>query len=611
MSTPIKSSGLFVEAAYGAEGVPGLSGVTGGGEVHDLAWKAALADAKSQLPAVASHTGEPTIATPQVQSVPLVSDSVPGMAQAEMKTEHPLSWDRLSMTVASMVAWSMQVDVADDVIAQPVDYDDGGGVSTVEALLQGSGEFGTVEDLVGSEPGSVLSVEGSSETPQADDASPFLPEELLNEVVDQIEKSKISVPMGAETTGLKPDVLSETKRADSGQQEIDNRTEVEVLRTPGMSPETLGGSVPQAEDALTSVHGSEGLFVSQTLATETQGVTPVELGVRAGDPVDQSQGSSRPSALTGKNTEDFPHQKVILKVNSSSVKSPAVESGMVRLEAIKAALNELDTQAAIRNQAAAFHDTLDKPTDRTVSLAPTAARKDLIGKGQPASAPIQAHKARSNELGVSTPKATESASPIDPDVTSTEQPRQPDLALGKHRETATHRDAVRSAQVQPAPTQASADFTAAQTGAVNAEITSDQDTMTQVAKVDAEHIEAGEVPELPVSDPSHLDIDVDDPAGTVRVTMTKDAEEVTVRMETPQQVLEEYQDMESDLEKALAMQGLDLTNFDASEQEANQDEAHDVDASQSDQKESSGEVQPGVRDLEQSGDTARLVNRIV
>ena len=61
----------------------------------------------------------------------------------------------------------------------------------------------------------------------------------------------------------------------------------------------------------------------------------------------------------------------------------------------------------------------------------------------------------------------------------------------------------------------------------------DQDTMTQVAKVDSEHIDAGEVPELPVADPSHLDIDVDDPAGTVRVTMTKEAEEVTVRWKRP------------------------------------------------------------------------------
>ena len=168
-----------------------------------------------------------------------------------------------------------------------------------------------------------------------------------------------------------------------------------------------------------------------------------------------------------------------------------------------------------------------------------------------------------------------------------------------------------SNRVQAPPVQTSADFAAAQTGVVNAEISLDQDTMTQVAKVDSEQIDAGEVPELPVADPSHLDIDVDDPAGTVRVTMTKEAEEVTVRMETPQQVLEEYQDMESDLEKALAMQGLNLSDFDASGRgEESAEDTGSADA-QSDNKSSPDGAEPGVQNLEQTGDTARLVNRIV
>ena len=63
------------------------------------------------------------------------------MAQTEVKTEHPLSWDRLSMTVASMVAWNMQVDVADDVISEPVDSFKEVSLPMVEGPLQGSGEF--------------------------------------------------------------------------------------------------------------------------------------------------------------------------------------------------------------------------------------------------------------------------------------------------------------------------------------------------------------------------------------------------------------------------------------------------------------------------------------
>ena len=82
-------------------------------------------------------------------------------------------------------------------------------------------------------------------------------------------------------------------------------------------------------------------------------------------------------------------------------------------------------------------------------------------------------------------------------------------------------------------------------------------------------------------------------------------------METPQQVLEEYQDMEADLEKALAMQGLNLTDFDATGQGAEQDEESGQAAEQPDKNSSPREVDPGVQNLEQTGDTARLVNRIV
>ena len=89
MSTPIQSPGLFVEAAYGAEGLPGQGGVTGGGEVHDLAWKAALEGAKAQLPVAAPQVQAIDAVQPgQVQSIPVVSPTVPGMAQDEVKTDH-------------------------------------------------------------------------------------------------------------------------------------------------------------------------------------------------------------------------------------------------------------------------------------------------------------------------------------------------------------------------------------------------------------------------------------------------------------------------------------------------------------------------------------------
>ena len=86
--------------------------------------------------------------------------AVPGMAQTEVKTEHPLSWDRLSMTVASMVAWNMQVDVADDVISEPVDSFKEVSLPMVEGPLQGSGEF--EDELYGLVPSTDQAVAGHS-----------------------------------------------------------------------------------------------------------------------------------------------------------------------------------------------------------------------------------------------------------------------------------------------------------------------------------------------------------------------------------------------------------------------------------------------------------------
>ena len=349
---------------------------------------------------------------------------------------------------------------------------------------------------------------------------------------------------------------------------------------------------------------------SASLTTASQaGFTP-DVSSTAAITSGEAQLSSQAKTTNVSPSDEIPNQELILKVNDSSVKRASVDGGRVRLEAIRSALNELDAQATIRSQVAAFHETPKPQVSGQATMASTVVRRQAEGLKQSNQVPIQAHKARAQDstVGKTNPEAV-SASPLD--TVREEPPREL-----SYRPLETQGDALRRTSAQQVKTQApqvqtSADFTASQTGSVNAEISSDQDTMTQVAKVDAEHIEAGEVPELPVADPSQLDIDVDDPAGTVRVTMTKEAEEVTVRMETPQQVLEEYQDMESDLEKALAMQGLNLADFDATGQGAEQDEESRQAADQSDNNSSPREVDPGVQELEQTGDTAQLVNRIV
>ncbi|MEC8194599.1 MAG: hypothetical protein VX127_17825, partial [Myxococcota bacterium] len=120
MSTQIDTNGLFSEAAYGPDGPQGLSGVTGNGVAHEAAWKQALVQAKTLL---FSETELPA----QAGSAPPVVDAPNGALvsapETDAKAGHPLSWDRLSMTVASMVAWNMSVEMADDVAAPPLTDD--------------------------------------------------------------------------------------------------------------------------------------------------------------------------------------------------------------------------------------------------------------------------------------------------------------------------------------------------------------------------------------------------------------------------------------------------------------------------------------------------------
>ena len=112
-------------------------------------------------------------------------------------------------------------------------------------------------------------------------------------------------------------------------------------------------------------------------------------------------------------------------------------------------------------------------------------------------------------------------------------------------------------------------------GTENAEIASDQEAMVEIFEVEGATIDANEVPELAVQDISQLDVDVDDPMGTVRVAMTREADEVSIRMETPAEILEEYREMEEEMAEVMASQGLDLSNFSADAQGSGDDAVSD------------------------------------
>ncbi len=124
--------------------------------------------------------------------------------------------------------------------------------------------------------------------------------------------------------------------------------------------------------------------------------------------------------------------------------------------------------------------------------------------------------------------------------------------------------------------------------------------------MDAAQVTADEMPELPIQDLSQLDIDIDDPAGRVRLDLTREAQEIAVRLETPEEVLEDYRAMQEDIDEAIAQSGMSMSDFDAhsengEEQSKNtgNEERHSVEAK--------GRAEP----LKSQGSSGRLLNRIV
>ena len=177
MSSTIQTPSLFAEAAYGPDGVPDLGGVTGGGEVNQMAWQTAMKDAQSDLQSTV-ETGLDGSAVSPVDEPPVVEPSSPKMAMntGEMKDQHPLSWDRLSMTVASMVAWNMQVSLADDTPTGLMSEEPTANTVQHSELLTGSGEFDQPDD--GSMLINMVEPEGAQLTAKLDSNSKASP--LMN-----------------------------------------------------------------------------------------------------------------------------------------------------------------------------------------------------------------------------------------------------------------------------------------------------------------------------------------------------------------------------------------------------------------------------------------------
>jgi hypothetical protein len=622
MSSTIQTPSLFAEAAYGPEGMPGLGGVTGGGEVHQSAWQTAMSDAQSELePTVPTGLEESPVSPTDAYSTVDRHRTEISMNTGEMKAQHPLSWDRLSMTVASMVAWNMQVSLADDAPSGLMTEELTDRTGQQPELLTGSGEFeqpdevsaliNTVEAEAGfltTKPGDVNQTNGS-----VNSAETFSPYESSSEVSPPFRLDPGSVKSEAHLTaynspagvGLEADMGGAVEQAPNPS--VSPSTSKTMASNSFDAPSTQATmSIPAAINPLDdSIRPDLGAKITSMTSDKTQSVTPDFVRQNAAD--------------TGNR---YPEIEGVIRVNKTSVSAGGLDAAAQRLQGVRAALAQLDAQAVVRAQVASVHSgevsgDIEAPLNLDEAQAPKPVKTALSSAKSVAlgDTPIKAHKARLNDVGSTVKPSAETE--VEP---SSEPYRSP--VRGLEPKDSTRVETLRSigAVLTPGATdglasQTTAEFSAGYVGLENAEISADQDMMVEAIVTDSENIEAGEVPELPIQDTSQLDIDIDDQAGRVRVAMTKDGQDVAVRLETPQEVLEEYREMKSEMEEAMARKGLELSDFSASGHDGGDGEGDESGTLRSESPTELNQrgLESGVGEdaLEESGATARLVNRIV
>lgn len=614
MSTTIETSGLFSEAAYGPEGMPGLNGVTGAGEAHELAWQQAIDSAlagSNECSIIEGLNTELEAGEPQVV-----------IATEGVKQNHPVSWDRLSMTVASMVAWNMQIGMADDETAGVLNAEQVMSADIVVGDL-GLTESGSAEDSSG------LSHPAVGEGVVAAVSAHGL-ERALTEAFEPTE-SLIPVMAVGDKGDLKPEPASVGHENGVTQSTVFDGAVDATLpeQSSGMVAREASTRVSQGEggESTASANGAPSQLSSSPISSLSDSgmASYVESGaLREVDGLGNKAGETVTSAVkpgAGDVSSDADDLSMIQHVRDSSVSENRLNMGQERLQGIRAVLAELDNQVDLKAVMGQERPTVSVDSSRTVTAAEIADSQSLQVDSQDRVAEVASRPglaiARSPEelKQQAEGQSIKTESPVDGDFEALED--VPQLVRAARKLTPVDKSvkvpaSSVSMQTDAGATNTQADINAAVAGNENAEITLDQDKAVESAADDAMTIEASEIPELAIQDPSNIDIDIDDSMGTVRLAMTREAEEVSIRLETPQEVLEEYREMRSEMDERLARQGLDLSQFSA---DAHGEGADDSVPEPAINKESnqgdSARVVKGAQGLAQDGMNARLVNRIV
>jgi len=532
---PVECTNPFAEAAAGGtagDGVAGSVGATVGQTVSE--WERAVQSVSGRM----SGSGDP-----------MTDDSSPdsteqGLVSAPMGAQ----WDRLSQTVASLVAWNLTNEVAPDTLAQT-----SMGSAAAEAMSALQGEAATFYSAQGAAAVTTgqaaqiaARISGQTGALQTHQDHAFREAKTLApDGVRSVVTSTESVPAAANTDGQGRAATMEgaaTHIASYG------------------PPARLNPEIPTSLAAPAKPDLSE---VRHQVRPELPGRAPTQarLGLTA-----QDQGTLRAQA-------------------------PGVQA------------------------ASAIVGTPRRPTasaaDRLVGASGATGHIASVDTSQ-----VQAHKPVMQPLH---PSSAQPPAPLQQDApgdtgsapeTSQGPPTDSLLARLRHARAGAQaftrqRDPVRPAG-QAEISSIGGENGTGQGGLTQAMSDLERDFQMTDSLNDAETITPDEVIELPLNDPTQIDIDIDDPGGSVRLDLSRQADEVAIRLATPPEIVEEYRDLKQDIESALEDAGMSLSDFEATT---------DSDDEERSDREKSGRTLSGSKDRESGTDETvkqgRLLNRIV
>jgi hypothetical protein len=612
VNAPAETANPFAEAAGeaampGGVGIPGSVGTV---EAATAAWNAAVQGVSLDIDGMKVETS--AAATPEPLGVEMLP--VPALDQASTEPG-PMGaqWDRLSMTVASLVAWNLTSEVAPDTVEDlAVRPEILAGSLTASEGVQGQdlgeSKLGDAVDLALAAQAATFQGRG-----QGHSAKP---------VTEHLPSQDLTAPVVKQADTISARIFGQTGsllmgRPSSSEVSVDSsRTLKADLQ--GTESQLISAAVSQTPSIVSQTPSMVSSIALDAAKQTTQVVSEAAVPLSLADVAAQlRQGQAAPGlepVLTGRSD--------LLSANAdgrfstaNSISQPTavvpadlaplgmyqtLRSGAAQPQASTAAMassgelaqgpefsigRESQTQADLRSQAEA------RPTEAAGAPAPRPS-------SSPATQMPVTAAGRSHEAAVATNSDSPVvAAPTSDEGTLLERLSRPQPGAERQRtRVASHLDTSTT----------SVDGSVGAGAGSHPISESERDFSVNESLLDAETITADEVPELPLADTQHFDIDIDDPGGQVRLDLTRSAEEVAIRIETPDKIVEEYRNLEQDIEDALKEAGLSLADYEASsegERQAPEDSER--------REQASSEPQDRKSETDDGGDGGRLLNRIV